>query len=387
MLKTEGVGNRITDFASQLVQIQSYPGQEEAIIKFVEQKMVALGFDEVKIDAMGNVIGRLGDGGKSILFDSHLDTVEVKDENTWDFDPFGGQVTDGKLCGRGSVDMKSSAAASIYAAIAAKDRGFLDGKTVYVSCTVQEEDCDGENLKHLLKEFDLRPDYVIICEPSNNQIALGHKGKAQVLIRTEGISAHGSTPEKGLNAVYEMAEIINRVNELNQRLAADPNRRQGTVVLSRISSQSASLNAVPTACEIYLDRRTVLGESEADIRAEMDGLVAGKKASWTVGTIHRKSWTGLDITYAPFHDPWRIDDDHDLTLACLAAYHKTFPHLDPKFTYWDFSTNAVATVPLGIPTIGFGPGDPGLAHMKNEACATGQIVDAYRFYLELISDF
>ncbi|MEL7123776.1 MAG: YgeY family selenium metabolism-linked hydrolase [Bacteroidota bacterium] len=376
--------DQIIHFASQLVQHQSYSGQEEAVIRLVEKKMLDLGFEEVKIDTMGNVIGRVGVGETTILFDSHLDTVEVNDGDEWDFDPFGGDVIDGKLFGRGSVDMKSAAAASIFAAIEAKEKGNLEGKTVYVSCTVFEEDCDGENLKHMLKEFELQPDYVIICEPSNNQIALGHKGKAQVVIQTEGISAHGSAPEKGKNAVYEMAEIITRVNELNKSLLPNSDGQKGTVVLSKISSQSASLNAVPTECEIYLDRRTVVGETDKAVKTEFDALVQGKNASWKIGNIHRKSWTGLEINYEPFHSPWKIDENHKLTKDCITAYKSTFNQETPKFMYWDFSTNAVATIPLGIPTIGFGPGDPGLAHMRNEAVETIQIVEAFQFYKELI---
>ena len=159
--------------------------------------MKELGYDEVTVDSMGNVIGRIGEGEKSILFDSHVDTVEVNDEKEWDVPPFSGEIVNGQLHGRGSVDMKSSIAASIYAGAIAKERGLNAGKTVYVSCTVFEEDCDGENLKHLFKELDLRPDYVVICEPSNNKIVLGHKGKLQVSIKTRGISAHGSAPGKG----------------------------------------------------------------------------------------------------------------------------------------------------------------------------------------------
>ncbi len=139
---------------------------------------------------------------KTILFDSHVDTVEVKDEDKWNMPPFSAEIVAGRLHGRGSVDMKSGAAASIYAAAIARKMGFASGKTVYVSCTVFEEDCDGENLKHLFKELHLKPDYVVICEPSNNKITLGHKGKAQISIKTHGVSAHGSAPEKGINAIY-----------------------------------------------------------------------------------------------------------------------------------------------------------------------------------------
>lgn len=188
--------NDLIAFCQKLVQTQSYSGHEEPVIRLAEQKMKALGFDEVVIDSMGNLLGRIGNGPKSILFDSHLDTVEVNDADKWAVPPFGGQIVDGHLWGRGSVDMKSAAAASIYAAAIAKQNGLTDGKTIYVSCTVFEEDCDGENLKHLFKERQLRPDYVVICEPSSNKIALGHKGKAQISIKTRGVSAHGSARKK-----------------------------------------------------------------------------------------------------------------------------------------------------------------------------------------------
>ena len=143
MERNPAINSEILEFASQLVRIKSYSGQEETAIKLAKQKMEMLGFDDVKIDAMGNVIGSIGEGEQSILFDSHLDTVEVQDAESWDFDPFGGAIINGKLCGRGSIDMKSSAAASIYAAWQAKEGGLLKGKKVYVSCTVFEEDCDG----------------------------------------------------------------------------------------------------------------------------------------------------------------------------------------------------------------------------------------------------
>lgn len=373
----------LIEFAQSLVQTKSLSGQEEAVIGLVSARMKALGYDEVTIDSMGNLIGRIGYGRKTILFDSHLDTVDVTDASEWGIPPFSGEIVDGCLHGRGSVDMKSSAAASIYAGVTAKRLGLTEGKTVYVSCTVFEEDCDGENLKHLFKELHLRPDHVVICEPSNNLITLGHKGKAQISIKTHGISAHGSAPEKGMNAIYEMAEIIQRVEKANQRLM-EKEKPRGTLVMSRISSLSASLNAVPSECEVYLDRRTVPGETEADIRREMDEIIRGKKATWEVGTLHRKSWTGLDIHYEPFHPAWKIEMENPLTQACLRAYQNTFGCPSTDFDFWDFSTNAVTPVSMGIPTIGFGPGEYKLAHMRNENIETQQIVDACRFYMGII---
>ncbi len=345
--------------------------------------MRALGYEEVTIDSMGNLLGRIGDGEKSILFDSHVDTVEVKDEDEWNIPPFSGAIVDARLHGRGSVDMKSSAAASIYAGAIAKELGFADDKTIYVSCTVFEEDCDGENLKHLFKELQFKPNYVVICEPSDNKISVGHKGKAQIVIKTHGVSAHGSAPEKGMNAIYEMAEIIQRVEKTNMELSKKDGVK-GTLVMSKISSVAASLNAVPSECEVYLDRRIAPGETEEAIKQEMDQLIKGKNATWEVGTLHRKSWTGLPINYEPFHLAWKIDLNHDLPKACIAAYRESFGVEPDEYIFWDFSTNAVTPVSMGIPTIGFGPGEYKLAHMRNESCEVYQILDACRFYVRVI---
>jgi len=382
-LLTPELKEELIEFTQNLIRVKSLSGQEREVIELIEQKMKTLGYDEVTVDSMGNLLGRIGDGEKSILFDSHVDTVDVKDEGEWDIPPFSGRIVDGRLHGRGSVDMKSSAAASLYAGALAKKLGLTSGKTIYVSCTVFEEDCDGENLKHLFKELDLRPSYVVICEPSNNVITLGHKGKAQISIKTHGVSAHGSAPEKGVNAIYEMAEIIQRVDHKNLELMKKEGMR-GTLVMSKISSVSASLNAVPSECEVYLDRRTIPGETEESIKQEMDELVRGKNATWEVGTLHRKSWTGMDIRYDPFHSAWRIDLDNELTKACIAAYREIFGSEPTEYDFWDFSTNAVTPVSMGIPTIGFGPGEYKLAHMRNESCDVKQILDACRFYTRVI---
>ncbi|MDR1731719.1 MAG: YgeY family selenium metabolism-linked hydrolase [Synergistaceae bacterium] len=383
----------LVPFAQSLVRLQSFSGKERDVAEAVHTKMVELGYDEVFFDRTGNVVGRIGSGPKKVLFDSHMDTVEVSDAEKWQVPPFSGLIVDGRLYGRGSVDMKSALAASVYAGGFAKRSGLSAEKTVYVVGSVCEEYCDGESLRNLFMERHLKPDFVVICEPSDNRIALGHKGKAQVRIHTHGLSAHGAAPEKGINAVYEMAEIIQRVEKLNQHLSRAGEKTphgHGTVVLSNISCVSASLNAVPSECSIYLDRRMIPGETEEDVKKEMDGLIAGEKASWELGTLEYATWTGTELYYEPLHTAWKIDPDHELTRACNRAYDRVFGKAGEKepdrYDFWDFSTNAVTPVRLGIPTIGFGPGDYRLAHMRDENCRADQIEAACRFYTALIEE-
>lgn len=375
---------QLVDFISRSIQTKSFSDDEGAYAQLILEEMKALGFDEAFIDQTGNVVGRMGNGPKIIHFDGHMDTVEVHDEQLWKKPPFSGLVEDGFIWGRGSVDMKSALCASVYSAALAKELGYLEGKTVYISGTVCEEFCDGESLKLLYSDLNIKPDYCIICEPSDNVITLGHKGKAQIRIKTHGISAHGSAPEKGINAVYEMAELIQRVERLNASLRneTDPH---GTVVLSDISSISASLNAVPSECSIYLDRRLALGETLEQVESEMNTLVAGKRASWEIGTLNHKSWTGRPLSYDPMHSPWRIEKDHALTVALIKAYETVYGASPKSFDFWDFGTNAVTPIALGIPTIGFGPGEYKLAHMVDERCSVKQIEEACEIYAKLIA--
>jgi putative selenium metabolism hydrolase len=375
----------LIQFIQMAVQTKSYSNEEEAIANILISEMKKLNYDEAFIDSTGNVIGKIGSGPMIVQFDSHMDTVQIHDPEEWEFPPFSGEIVDGYLWGRGSVDMKSALCTSIYAAALARDNGFLEGKTIYVTGTVCEEYCDGENLKHLYKELSLKPNYCIICEPSNNIITLGHKGKAQIRIISHGVSAHGSAPEKGVNAVYEMAEIISRVEALNKSLYKE-DEPHGTIVLSDISCASASLNAVPSECSIYLDRRLALGETIEGVTNEMMSLIKRKNASWEVGTLHQTTWTGTKLAYEPMHAPWKIDKDHSLTKAMIKAYHNVYDHGPDRFDFWDFSTNAITPVSMGIPCIGFGPGEYKLAHMKNERCLIKQIEEAFQVYCQLINE-
>jgi putative selenium metabolism hydrolase len=375
--------DELIDFVRSLVGIKSFSDHEGEIAHFIHGKMESLGFDEAFIDGVGNVVGRIGRGGRSILFDSHMDTVGVSDEEEWTYPPFEGKIVEGRLYGRGSVDMKSALSASLYAASNAKKRGLADNATIYVTCTVCEEFCDGVSLETLMEDAGIRPDFVVVCEPSDNTITLGHKGKFQASVTTRGVSSHGSAPEKGINAVYEMADIIKRVEELNAKLCSSGDEH-GTIVLSDISCVSESLNAVPSECRIYLDRRLVPGETECDVAFELDSLVAGYRAVWEQGILHRRSWKGRELHYSPSHEPWKIARDHELTGIFDAAYAETFGRAPKKYDFWDFSTNAVTPVKMGIPTIGFGPGEYKLAHMRDENCEVRKIADACRFYTSVI---
>lgn len=370
------------EFAQQLIRTRSFSGHEREVAEFVQDRMRWLGYDDVRIDGIGNVVGRIGAIREpEILLDAHMDTVEVNDGDAWTVPPFGAEIHGENIYGRGAADMKSALAACVYAGAAARQALLESGRTAYVVCSVCEECCDGEGLRYALTEGGVHPRNVAICEPSNNQIMLGHRGKMQACITARGVSAHGATPQLGENAVYEMAGLVRRVEKRNAKLQ---NSGGGTLTLTSIRCTSASPNAVPDSCTIRLDRRLAFGETYQDAAAEMDLLVHGKQASWSYDELRMKSWTGHEIHYKPMHQPWRIATDHALTNLCAAAYQSALHGKAPVFGYWDFSTNAVAPISLGIPTIGFGPGDPAQAHTADEHCSISDILDARRFYTALL---
>ena len=374
--------DEVIAFTQELIRIKSYTHDEENIVKFIFEKMKSLGYDEVILDDFGNVAGRIGNGDTTILFDSHCDTVEVNNLEEWKTDPFGGEIIDGKIYGRGSVDMKGAIAATIYAGYAIKKLSLSEGKTIYVSCSILEEDIEGEALLYLCEKKNIAPDFVVICEPSSLNLALGHRGRAMLTINTKGVSAHGSSPERGVNAIYKVKNIIERIEELQLKLSEDSNA--GSVTLSRIESNAVSLNAVPDQCRLYLDRRLEFGETESFVTKEMDALIEGTDAKWDIYEITDKTWTGKSVLCKSFFSPWEIKKDHQLTHASIKALNETTGR-EPTLFNWNFSTNGFATAgKLGIPTIGVGPGNPTLAHCRDECCDISEIAYALRFYTLLV---
>lgn len=371
-------------FSRKLVQIPSITGREELAARSAYKKMQELGYDEVLIDDFGNVLGRVGDGPIKILMDAHLDVVDAPNPEAWAHDPFSGLVEEDVLFGRGSADTKTCVAAMIYAGAIAKRLSLLEGKTLYVSASVMEEDYDDALLDALLTGQGLMPDYAIIGEPSSLRIARGHRGRAMLVITAQGVSAHGSMPQEGVNAVYKVAEIIKRVEKLQSILNEDETEG-GSIALTKIESRSASLNAVPDLCDIYLDRRLALGENEEDITKEMNELVRGTDCTWKVYDVEGVSWKGVDVKLHTFLPAWETNISHPLMQTAIESYEELMGIKAPV-CYWEFATTAFATASKrNIPTIGFGPGDIRLAHKVDEKCPIDNIVKACALYANLIS--
>lgn len=381
---THALSNQsLYEFLQKMIQTPSLSGEESALADMIAAKMRCFSFDSVTIDPMGNVIGRIGSGPRALLFDGHMDTVRADDRQCWSADPFSGQVQEGRIYGRGSADMKSGLAAAIYAASRSQEKVASD-QTVYVTATVDEEFCDGVALGYVLDHLPHQPEAVVICEPSDNCIVHSQRGKALLLVETRGKSSHGSAPELGINAVYEMAEIIQRVQKLSLQLLGD--KHAGSITLSEINSHANSLNAVPDRCAICLDRRLSQWESQHTVSQEMATLIAETSATWSVRTLERQSWNGQPLVYHPFHDPWTLELESPLGVLACQAWKSVFPS-SPATIDWPFSTNAVAATARGIPVLGFGPGSPYAAHIADESCTLDQLYQSCAYYEALIHLF
>ena len=379
----------LVKFMQDIIRIPSLSSEEGAVVERIREEMLKIGYDEVTVDPMGNVLGRIGTGPRIIAFDGHCDIVDVGDPDLWDRDPYSAEIEDGILYGRGASDMKGGVASSVYAGALLKKRGVPDNVTFYATATVQEEDCDGLCWQYIINEGGLRPDLVVITEPTSLRIYRGHRGRMEIEVHTSGVSCHGSAPERGDNAVYKMAGIIADIEKLNERLPPRDPLGKGTVTISEIRSSSPSLCAVADGCTIHLDRRLTIDETEDTSVAEILALPSVKAANATVTVLNYDvpSYTGLSYPTRKYYPTWETKEDELPVKTAVAAYKHAFEK-EPEVGHWTFSTNGVATAGIHhLPTIGFGPGHERFAHAPNEQTEVEHLVSATAFYSALVDEF
>ncbi len=369
-------------FLRDMIAIPSESCREQEVILRIRSEMEKTGFDEIRIDAMGNIMGRVGRGRRVIAMDAHVDTVGVGDAGSWQWDPFKGNLENGIIYGRGASDQEGGMVAMVYGARIIKDLALEGDYTLWITGTVQEEDCDGLCWQYILKEGILKPEAVVITEPTNLNIYRGHRGRMELGVTTQGVSCHGSAPERGRNAVYMMAKIVNEIEDLNKILKTDDFLGKGTVTVSYIECDTPSLCAVPDRAYIHLDRRLTRGETRESAVAEVeDALVrAGVPAAIEVLKYRRPSYKGLVYETEKYYPTWILEEDHPLCRAGVETCRRCLGR-EPEIGKWTFSTNGVATMGMmGIPTIGFGPADEIYAHTANDQAPVDHLVASAAFY-------
>ncbi len=371
---------------SKLIQIKSLSMDEELVQLELKRQMEEANFDEVRIDGLGNVIGRIGNGKTILAIDGHMDTVDLGHLDNWDFDPLGGEIKDGFVHGRGTVDQEGGPAAFVTTGRILKELGFDRDMTIYFVGSVMEEDCDGLCWKYIVEEEGIKPDFAISTEPTNLNIYRGHRGRMEMHVTFYGVSSHGSAPERGKNAIYMASKTALEIEKLNDRLPTDEFLGQGSVTISEIISKSPSLCAVSDFARIHLDRRLTWGETKESAVKEIEELIKGMNAEVTVLDYMEKAYTGLEYGMEKYYPTWKIPEDSHIVQTGAKAFRALF-NKDAKIDKWTFSTNGVTINGYyDIPIIGFGPGNEVLAHAPNEKVAIDDLVISSAFYAAFAYD-
>jgi putative selenium metabolism hydrolase len=372
-------------FLRDLIRIPGESCKEKAVASRVVEEMTKVGFDEAGIDKMGNAIGVMGAGQTLIAFDGHIDTVGIGNRENWKFDPYEGYETETEIGGRGASDQLGGIVSAVYGAKIMKDLGLLNGKyRVMVTGTVQEEDCDGLCWEYMIKEGKINPEFVVITEPTDGNIYRGQRGRMEIRVEVKGISCHGSAPERGDNAIYKMAEIIEEVKALNKKLKKDKFLGKGTLAVSQIYFSSPSRCAVADMCAISIDRRLTFGETYKSALKEIAALPKVKKYKAVVSMYkyEEPSYTGLVYPVDCYFPTWVIPEEAKPAQSMVKAYEGLYGK--PKVDKWTFSTNGVSIMGRNkIPCIGFGPGKEAQAHAPNEKTWKADLVRCAAVYAAL----
>ena len=356
-------------FLQQIIQLDSTPGREEAVIARVVEEMRRLGYDEAYVDEAGNAVGRLGSGSPVLLIDSHIDTIPRHSPGAWSRDPLAGTIADGRIWGLGACDMKGSAAASVHGVAQLAARGELTG-TVYVVCSIAEEMMEGAALRTTVEAC--APDAVVIGEPTDLRVCNGQRGRAKIEADVQGRACHAGHPTVGLNAAERAAELITAVARLPHPTHPELGARSITCIDVH-SEPYPSVSTVPDRCRVRFDARF----GPDDTADSLTALVAAQARVWDaleerpgldvhLYVTEFETYTGRRYALPEFASAWYTDPDSTLVRTALEALGPA--GIEPRLATYRFCTNGSLTAgTLGIPTIGFGVGREEDAHIVDES--------------------
>jgi putative selenium metabolism hydrolase len=374
----------LIEFTQALIQHPSLSGEEAAVSRRVAAEMQSLGFDQVYTDQNGSVIGLIqgAEPGKTILLDAHTDTVGIAPGVPWNQQPFGAQVIDNALYGRGAADMKGALAAMIHAA-ASLDRKSLRGRVI-VSASTLEEVLEGVTLRSIMESH--RPDCVVIGEATDLNLNRGGRGRAEIHLQTIGRPAHSSSPQLGRNAVLDMMRVIATIETIE--LPSDPLMGPAILALTDIISEPyPGHSVIPSICKVTYDRRLLPGETPAGVLASITSLpgVQGIDLRAQIAVGEYKAYTGATLQADKFFPAWLFPEDHWFVQQAMQGLQSA--GLQPKFNAYRFCTNAAYSAGIaGVPTIGFGPAKESDAHVVDERLRLADLVAAVRGYAAIIKE-
>jgi len=377
--RVEEERDNIITFLREICAIPSMESQIKECGERVADEMRKLGFTEIWWDKMGNIAGKIGDGDKTILYDSHIDTVGIGDPDEWEWDPFEGKIEDGILFARGACDEKGSTPGMIYGLAIANELGLLDGVTAYYFGNMEEWN-DGQAPHAFVQTEGIKPDFVVIGEPTKMQIYRGHKGRVEFKIVAKGKSAHAASNFLGDNAIYKLLPIIERISNIEPELGDHEFLGHGRITVTDMEVQTPSINAVPDEAIIYVDRRITFGETpEGELQRLQEVIGERDDISVEILVYDEPSYTGFVFPLDKIYPAWAYDEDEPIVEAGVAAGKILYG--DMTMGKWDFSTNGIYWAgKAGIPSIGFAPGDEIHAHTVLDQVPLEDVVKATEWY-------
>ena len=368
------------DFCQRLVQTPSLSGNEGAIAALVADEMRALAYDEVWIDDVGSVVGVMKGvkPGNAVMFNSHLDHVSPGRETAWKYPPYGGVVDEGAIWGVGASDTKGALAAQVYG-IAGLRKAAPDFQgTIYVAGVVQEED-SGAGSKELAKSHHF--DCAILGEATDNQLMRGHRGGFKVIVRATGVATHASVPHLGVNPNYTLARFLSRLREVP--MTVDPMLGPATISPTVYYTDQISTNVIPGEALVYLDWRSVPGETlESAIEklrplAEESCEPGGSISLEPITDLELTTYTGLKRYRKSWLPAYLVPGDHPVLTEAHDALESALGR-NVEVGTWRFCTDGPWLMEAGIPTLGFAPAKEGVPHTAHDHVTIAKLEEAYR---------
>ncbi len=377
--RVEAERENIITFLREICAIPSMESQIKECGERVADEMRKLGFTEIWWDKMGNIAGKIGDGDKIILYDSHIDTVGIGDPEEWEWDPFEGKIEDGILFARGACDEKGSTPGMIYGLSIANELGLLDGVTAYYFGNMEEWN-DGQAPHAFVQTEGIKPDFVVIGEPTKMQIYRGHKGRVEFKIVAKGKSAHAASNFLGDNAIYKLLPIIDRISKIEPELGDHEFLGHGRITVTDMEVQTPSINAVPDEAIAYVDRRITFGETpEGELQRLQEVIGERDDISVEILVYDEPSYTGFVFPLDKIYPAWAYEESEPIVKAGVEAGKALYG--DIGMGKWDFSTNGIYWAgKAGIPSIGFAPGDEIHAHTVLDQVPLEDVVKSTEWY-------
>lgn len=371
----------LIDFTQRIVATPSLSGEEGNVAAIIAVELEQLGFDDVWTDEVGNIIGKItGGSGPTIMLNGHMDVVDPGPADGWPHPAYSGQIVDGELWGRGSVDMKGPVAAMIYGAACFPRMNVKPAGDIFMTIVVSEE-ISGLGADFLMRDFTA--DAAIVGEPSQNQLRIGHRGRMELQVKFKGRSAHASAPHLGVNPHFAAAKFLQTLDQLP--LDKDATLGQSTIAPTLYKTDQVSANVIPSAVTVYLDWRNVPSETPDDAIAEVEKLAAAcGECEVAVTRQMRKTYPGPEREFASIFPPFATDKHHTLVQAVSPIIAEaTGMQVEPKV--WEFATDGGHISAAGVPVIGIGPGDDRLAHTNQERIAIDDLILGSAIYGPMVA--